>query len=193
MQRILTNLDLAGNQIINIRIENVSELPAAEPGRLIYLSGIQRVYYSDGEGWHIFGADILPADKTNLGGIIVGENLSITEDGVLSTSSASQYFNATQFPEVGNAGKLYISLSDESIYIWDATNQRYLIVNGSIDFVPPEVNVTTLPSGQPATVDVLMSGTRSNKKLTFNFGIPKGDTPNIEFTLEENGDLYVEY
>lgn len=59
-------------------------------------------------------AEVLPATTTTIGGIIVGENLSITEEGVLSVNVANAaeedntrpITSAAVFAEVGNINVL---------------------------------------------------------------------------------------
>lgn len=192
MLRVLTGIDIGGNEISNFKIESVSVLPAGRPaGCVVLLTTDKILYLFDGVKWVPQGGSLNIASDTELGGVKLGGNIVIDEEGVINTDCVLIFTSPTQFPTVGDPGNLYISLTDETLYMWNNPLQEYRVVSGGLVLEPATATVTTLSAGQPATVEIETTGTAATKSFNFKFGIPKGDTPNISFELEANGDLYV--
>ena len=192
MLRVLTSVNVGGNEISNIKIENVNALPTGRPaGCVVLLTTDKTIYLYDGTNWIPQGSRLNIASDTELGGVKLGGNIVIDEEGVINTDCVLIYTSPAQFPTVGSPGNLYISLTDETLYMWNNTLHDYRVVSGGLVLEPATASVTTLSAGQPATVEVETTGTSATKSFNFKFGIPKGDTPNISFELDENGDLYV--
>lgn len=52
MRKYQTPVDMTGNPIFNLRVENVASLPAAgSAGRLVYLTTDGLIYRDNGTGW----------------------------------------------------------------------------------------------------------------------------------------------
>lgn len=62
-----------------------------------------------------------PATIEKLGGIIVGDHLTVEEDGTLSVDFASlfkSYSSKYEFPNIGEPNYFYIDESTGDIYLW---------------------------------------------------------------------------
>lgn len=94
--KVLTNLDLAKNQIKNVVIDALAQAPASPVEGQIYYDTVEKVVKQyDGTTWKTMGSSyILPiASAQSLGGIKVGNNLSIDANGVLSAVDTTYVFN----------------------------------------------------------------------------------------------------
>ena len=85
--KFLTNLDLSQNEIQNAVIQPLAAAPAnPKLGQIYYNSSDSLLYQYDGAQWKPVGKgyELPAATKTALGGIKVGDRLSVTADGTLS-------------------------------------------------------------------------------------------------------------
>ncbi len=78
-QEYITNIDASGLQILNVRAENVTELPEAKVGRYVYLTtkngdNEAGLYYSDGTTWTRVGTAAAEA--------ALGERLTNVEEQI---------------------------------------------------------------------------------------------------------------
>lgn len=86
VKKVLVNLDLNGNQIINVRAEVAASAPATgTPGRFYFNTTQQKLYVYTTNGWQQVGSD-LPSD------IVTGSNLTLNQvilgngDGTIKAS-----------------------------------------------------------------------------------------------------------
>lgn len=97
--KVLCNLDLQKNEIQNVVLEGLSVAPANPVEGMIYYDTVAKtVKQYDGTTWKDMGSSyILPiASDTTLGGIKIGDLLSIDQNGVVSVSIAFETaYNAT--------------------------------------------------------------------------------------------------
>lgn len=85
--KFLTNLDLSQNEIQNAVIQPLAAAPAnPKLGQIYYNSSDSLLYQYDGAQWKPVGKgyELPAATKTALGGIKVGDRLSVAADGTLS-------------------------------------------------------------------------------------------------------------
>lgn len=85
--KFLTNLDLSQNEIQNAVIQPLAAAPAnPKLGQIYYNSSDSLLYQYDGVQWKPVGKgyELPAATKTALGGIKVGDRLSVAADGTLS-------------------------------------------------------------------------------------------------------------
>ena len=85
--KFLTNLDLSQNEIQNAVIQPLAAAPAnPKLGQIYYNSSDSLLYQYDGAQWKPVGKgyELPTATKTALGGIKVGDRLSVAADGTLS-------------------------------------------------------------------------------------------------------------
>lgn len=83
----MTNLDLSQNEIQNAVIQPLAAAPAnPKLGQIYYNSSDSLLYQYDGAQWKPVGKgyELPAATKTALGGIKVGDRLSVAADGTLS-------------------------------------------------------------------------------------------------------------
>lgn len=88
----LTNLNLSKNELQNAVIQPLSTAPASAVQGQIYYNTVDLVLYQyDGTQWKQIGTTyVLPAATgSTLGGIIVGDGLSVTATGVISVDGIS--------------------------------------------------------------------------------------------------------
>ena len=87
--KVLTTLDLAKNQLINVRIENQASAPSNPvEGQIYYDTTDHTLKQYNGTAWVEMGSSyILPTASANtLGGIKIGDLLSIDQNGVASVN-----------------------------------------------------------------------------------------------------------
>ena len=85
--KFLTNLDLSQNEIQNAVIQPLAAAPAnPKLGQIYYNSSDSLLYQYNGSEWKAVGKgyELPAATKTALGGIKVGDRLSVAADGTLS-------------------------------------------------------------------------------------------------------------
>ena len=85
--KFLTNLDLSQNEIQNAVIQPLAAAPAnPKLGQIYYNSSDSLLYQYDGAQWKPVGKgyELPAATKTALGGIKVGDRLTVAADGTLS-------------------------------------------------------------------------------------------------------------
>ena len=85
--KFLTNLDLSQNEIQNAVIQPLAAAPAnPKLGQIYYNSSDSLLYQYDGAQWKPVGKgyELPAATKTALGGVKVGDRLSVAADGTLS-------------------------------------------------------------------------------------------------------------
>lgn len=85
--KFLTNLDLSQNEIQNAVIQLLAAAPAnPKLGQIYYNSSDSLLYQYDGAQWKPVGKgyELPAATKTALGGIKVGDRLTVAADGTLS-------------------------------------------------------------------------------------------------------------
>lgn len=85
--KFLTNLDLSQNEIQNAVIQPLAAAPAnPKLGQIYYNSSDSLLYQYNGAQWKPVGKgyELPAATKTALGGIKVGDRLSVAADGTLS-------------------------------------------------------------------------------------------------------------
>lgn len=88
--KFLTNLDLSQNEIQNAVIQPLAAAPAnPKLGQIYYNSSDSLLYQYDGAKWKPVGKgyELPAATKTALGGIKVGDRLSVAADGTLRLTS----------------------------------------------------------------------------------------------------------
>lgn len=88
--KVLTTLDLAKNQIINLRIENQSSAPQNPvEGQIYYDTTDHTVKQYNGTAWVEMGSSYtLPtASASTLGGVKIGDNVEIDANGVLTSKN----------------------------------------------------------------------------------------------------------
>ena len=69
-----------------------------------------------------------PATRERLGGIIVGNGLSIDNDGVLTvdfTGLFKSYPSKYEFPNIGESGYFYIDKSNGDVFLWGTDGSYY--------------------------------------------------------------------
>ena len=74
---------------------------------------------------------IWPATREKLGGIIVGDHLTIDQNGVLSVNFADlfkTYNSHYEFPNVGEKNYFYVDSSNGDIYLWGVDGLYYTSV-----------------------------------------------------------------
>ena len=105
---ILTNIDLNGNQIQNFVVQPVATLPqTAKEGQIVYNSTDKYLYKFNGSKWvNVELPYVLPiASNSELGGIKVGNALSIDSEGVLDVveseieAGSVEWGNVTEKPQ----------------------------------------------------------------------------------------------
>ena len=88
----LTNINLNKNELQNARIQNLAAAPQNPvEGQIYYNTGDKTIYKWDGTAWTAMGSSytLPPATANTLGGIMVGNGLSVTADGTLSANVQS--------------------------------------------------------------------------------------------------------
>lgn len=90
--KFLTSIDLIKNELQNAVIQNLATSPSSpKEGQIYYNTNEHTLYQFNGTNWVPVGAEyILPiASKTTLGGIKVGQGLTIKADGTLDVDSVN--------------------------------------------------------------------------------------------------------
>lgn len=139
---ILTNIDLNGNQIQNFVVQPVATLPqTAKEGQLVYNSTDKYLYKFNGSKWvNVELPYVLPiASNSELGGIKVGNALSIDSEGLLDvveseiTAGSVEWGNVTEKPQGLVIDESYVHTDNN--YTTTEKNKLAGIANGA------EVNV----------------------------------------------------
>lgn len=87
----IVDIDLNQNELQNAVIQNVATAPvAAKPGQIWYNSQNKLLYYYDGTNNKPIGGYLAPATADTLGGVKIGTNVTVADDGTISIVDASQ-------------------------------------------------------------------------------------------------------
>jgi hypothetical protein len=75
----LTAVDLAGNELLNVRLQNLATAPAATEGRIYYDTVLKKVRFYDGTSWVDAGGSSLSTEALqDIVGAMVGTQTGIT-------------------------------------------------------------------------------------------------------------------
>lgn len=86
----IVDIDLNQNELQNAVIQNVATPPAtAKPGQIWYNSQNKLLYYYDGTNNKPIGY-LAPATADTLGGVKIGANVIVADDGTISVKDATQ-------------------------------------------------------------------------------------------------------
>lgn len=86
----IVDIDLNQNELQNAVIQNVATAPdAAKPGQIWYNSQNKLLYYYDGTNNKPIGY-LASATADTLGGVKIGANVTVTDDGTISIADATQ-------------------------------------------------------------------------------------------------------
>lgn len=86
----IVDIDLNQNELQNVVIQNVAAAPAtAKPGQIWYNSQNKLLYYYDGTNNKPIGY-LAPATADTLGGVKIGANVIVADDGTISIADATQ-------------------------------------------------------------------------------------------------------
>lgn len=91
--KLMVDLDFAQNEAQNMVVQNLASAPANPKIGQIYYNSTQNLAYAwNGTAWVNLmaqGSALTPATTTTLGGVIIGDNVSVAGDGTISVADAS--------------------------------------------------------------------------------------------------------
>ena len=165
----LTNINLNKNELQNARIQNLATAPQNPVEGQIYYNTVDKTIYKwDGTQWSAMGSsyELPPATANELGGVMVGDGLSVTAEGVASANVKSVN---------GKTGQVSLDKADVGLGNVDNTSD----LNKPVSTATQSALDTKLNlSGGTMTGDIAMGG---NKVTGLGAPANNGDAATKEY------------